>query len=246
MANNRHAEIAGGGFTGLTLATALAQRGWTVRVHERAPEVRAFGAGIWLWENGVRVLDAIGAADEALSGCTEAPDWRSWDRRGRLIHHIPFGPPYSRVFCMPREQMLQAILAAAKRAGAEIVTGSEAVAAEPGGKLVIADGSSRPADLVVAADGIKSKVRDSLDLVAHRHTHIDGAIRLMEPHIASEYDETESVRIKEWWRGSRRVLYTPCNREIFYICLTMPAKDREATAVPVRKDVWKRSFPQLE
>jgi len=246
MAKNRHAEIAGGGFTGLTLATALAQRGWTVRVHERAPEVRAFGAGIWLWENGVRVLDAIGAADEALSGCTEAPDWRSWDRRGRLIDHIPFGPPYSRVFCMPREQMLQAILAAAKRAGAEIVTGSEAVAAEPGGKLVIADGSSRPADLVVAADGIKSKVRDSLDLVAHRHTHIDGAIRLMVPHIASEYDETESVRIKEWWRGSRRVLYTPCNREIFYICLTMRAKDREATAVPVRKDVWKRSFPQLE
>ena len=49
----RHAEIAGGGFTGLTMGAALAQAGWTVRVHERTPEIRAFGAGIWIWDNGV-------------------------------------------------------------------------------------------------------------------------------------------------------------------------------------------------
>ena len=48
------------------------------------------------------------------------------------------------------------------------------------------------------------------------------------------------------WRGSRRVLYTPCNRDVFYICLTMPARDKEAAAVPVRKEVWRRSFPHLE
>ena len=64
----RHAEIAGAGFAGLTAATALAQRGWSVRVHERAEECREFGAGIWFWENGVRVLKAIGAADAALEG----------------------------------------------------------------------------------------------------------------------------------------------------------------------------------
>ena len=246
MRDRRHAEVAGGGFTGLTLAAALAQRGWSVCVHERAAEIRAFGAGIWLWENGVRVLNAIGAADEALTGCTEAPDWRSWDRHGRLIDSIAFGRPYSRVFCLPREQLLQAILNTAKRAGAEIVTGSEAVAARPGGELCTADGTSHPADLVCAADGVNSMVRDSLDLVARRHSHIDGAIRLLVPHVASDYDERESIRIKEWWRGSRRVLYTPCNRDVFYICLTMPARDKEAAAVPVRKKVWRRSFPHLE
>jgi len=114
---------------------------------------------------------------------------------------------------MPREQLLQAILAAAIRAGAEIVTNSEAVLAEPGGKLVTADGTSWQADLVAAADGVRSKVRNSLGLLASRHNHIDGAIRLLVPHVASEYDAVESVRIKEWWRGSRRVLHTPCNRE---------------------------------
>ena len=246
MAEKRHAEIAGGGFTGLTLGAALAHRGWSVRVHERSSEIRAFGAGIWIWENGVRVLDAIGAADEALFGCTEAPDWRSWDGQGRPIDSISFGRPYSRVFCLPRQKLLQAMLGAAERSGVEIVTGSEAVAANADGRLVTADGKSYSADLVAACDGVHSKVRDSLDLVANRFNHVDGAIRLLVPHVASEYDEKESIRIKEWWSGDRRVLYTPCNRDVFYICLTMPARDTEASEIPVRKDVWKRSFPNLE
>ena len=39
MPARRHAEIAGAGLGGLTLAAALAQRGWSVRVHERAPQL---------------------------------------------------------------------------------------------------------------------------------------------------------------------------------------------------------------
>ncbi|TMJ35055.1 MAG: FAD-binding protein, partial [Alphaproteobacteria bacterium] len=37
MAAQGHAEIAGAGFAGLTAAIALAQRGWSVRVHEASP-----------------------------------------------------------------------------------------------------------------------------------------------------------------------------------------------------------------
>jgi 2-methyl-3-hydroxypyridine 5-carboxylic acid dioxygenase len=42
----RHAEIAGAGIAGLTAATVLAQRGWSVRVHEKGRELREIGAGI--------------------------------------------------------------------------------------------------------------------------------------------------------------------------------------------------------
>ena len=62
----RHAEIAGGGLAGLTTATALAQRGWSVRLHERGRELREIGAGIFMWENALRVLEEIGAFDEAV------------------------------------------------------------------------------------------------------------------------------------------------------------------------------------
>lgn len=68
MAARRHAEIAGAGFAGLTAAIALRQRGWRVHVHEMSRELRAFGAGIFIWENGLRVLAAVGAYDDVMRG----------------------------------------------------------------------------------------------------------------------------------------------------------------------------------
>jgi 2-polyprenyl-6-methoxyphenol hydroxylase-like FAD-dependent oxidoreductase len=40
VTGGEHAEIAGGGYAGLMMATLLAQRGWTVTVHERSEAVR--------------------------------------------------------------------------------------------------------------------------------------------------------------------------------------------------------------
>ena len=62
----RHAEIIGAGFAGLTAACAFAQRGWSVRVHERADRLRTTGAGIYIYENGLRVLEAVGAYEAAV------------------------------------------------------------------------------------------------------------------------------------------------------------------------------------
>lgn len=246
----RHAEIAGGGFTGLTMGAALARSGWTVRIHERSPEIRAFGAGIWIWDNGVCVLEAIGAADEALAGCTEAPSYVSRDARGRFIDEVPFAPvtstDRSRMFCTTRQQLLGAMLGAAQRAGVEIVTGSTAVAARKDGTLVTENGRKWRADLVIAADGINSKVRDSLGLLKSRRCHVDGAIRTLVPHEPGYADTDEGRTIREWWSGNRRVLYTPCNREVFYLCFTMLARDTEAARIPLPKPLWIDSFPHLE
>ena len=67
-----HVEIAGGGFAGLTAAIAIKKLGWSVRVHEADKELRTFGAGIYIWENGLRVLRAIGAYDDVMNGLHSA------------------------------------------------------------------------------------------------------------------------------------------------------------------------------
>ena len=81
----RHAEIAGAGFAGLAAACALAQRGWSVRVHERADRLRTTGAGIYIYENGLRVLETLGAYDDAVRGAPFAHTREVRDEQNRVV-----------------------------------------------------------------------------------------------------------------------------------------------------------------
>jgi len=145
----RHAEIAGAGFAGLTAACALAQRGWSVRVHERGQRLRTTGAGIYIYENGLRVLAAVGAYEEAVKGAPFAHTREVRDDRNRVISvHRWEG---SRVFSIVRQTVINALAAASTRAGAEIVTGSVATGASADGELVLADGRKLKADLVISS-----------------------------------------------------------------------------------------------
>src|SRR5262245_37676411 len=175
----RHVEIVGAGFAGLTAACALAQRGWRVRVHERADRLRTTGAGIYIYENGLRVLEAVGAYDAAVAGANAAHTREVRDQRDRLISQHRW--ERERVFSIVRQNVINALADAARKAGAEIVTGSEGVAADPSGGLELAGGRLIRADLIVAADGSHSKVRDSLDLIAKRKVLADGCTRLLIP-----------------------------------------------------------------
>src|SRR4030088_57215 len=145
----RHAEIAGAGFAGLTAACALAQRGWSVRVHERGERLRTTGAGIYIYANGVRVLPAVGAYDAAVKGAPFAHTREVRDDRNRVISvHRWVG---SRVFSIVRQTVINALAAAATRSGAEIVTGSVATGARSAGGPVLAGGRRPGGGLSVVA-----------------------------------------------------------------------------------------------
>src|SRR5499427_7943159 len=241
--SRRHAEIAGAGFAGLTAACALAQRGWSVRVHERADRLRTTGAGIYIYENGLRVLEAVGAYDAAVKGAPVAHTREVRDGSGRLISiHSWKG---SRVFPIVRQNVINALADAAQRAGVEIVTSSAAVAASRQGELTLADGTTHKADLVVAADGSNSRLRDRFGLLAKRKYLVDGCTRLLLDKTAAERTAGDGKTI-EYWSGTRRILYTPCSETDIYIALTMLDADETAKTVPVRNDAWKRWFPSLE
>jgi 2-polyprenyl-6-methoxyphenol hydroxylase-like FAD-dependent oxidoreductase len=240
----RHAEIAGAGFAGLTAACALAQRGWSVRVHERGQRLRTTGAGIYIYENGLRVLAAVGAYVAAVKDAPFAHTREVRDDRNRVISaHRWEG---SRVFSIVRQTVINALAAAAERAGAEIVTGSVATAASADGELVLADGRKLKADLIVGADGSNSAVREAVGLLWKRKFLVDGATRLLIAKTEQERVAADTGTTVEYWAGTRRVLYTPCSENDIYIALTMLDRDETAKATPVRKDAWKRWFPHLE
>lgn len=234
------AEIVGGGFAGLTAACALAQRGWRVRVHERADRLRTAGAGINIYQNGLRVLEALGAAEDTLRDAARHLTRETRDQDDRLHSTYPWNIP---VYGVLRQKMIDALAAAARRAGTEIITGSEGISATRDGELTIGSGETMKADLIIAADGVNSRIRDSLDLVAHRRALLDGAIRALIPK--RDPSEATDGRTIEYWSGNRRFLYNPCDNQQLYLALTMLHDDAEARAIPLNKSVWKRSFPHL-
>jgi 2-polyprenyl-6-methoxyphenol hydroxylase-like FAD-dependent oxidoreductase len=240
----RRVEIVGAGFAGLAAACALAQRGWAVRVHERADQLRTTGAGIYIYENGLRVLEALGAYGDAVQSAPVAHTREVRDDRNRVVS-VHRWDNSSRVFSVVRQQVINALAAAARRHGAEILTNSEAIAATQSGELLLADGGRLQADLIVAADGSNSKLRDSLGLLAKRKALPDGAIRLLIDKTEQERNSAEAGTTIEYWSGSRRVLYTPCSQDQIYVALTMLHSDDAAKSVPLRRLQWKSWFPHL-
>lgn len=241
MQAQRHVEIAGAGFAGLVAALAFSRKGWTVRMHERSDELRMYGAGIWLWENGLRVLETLGVYDDAVGRGQAQAAWEARDHKGRLIRRREFGPN-DRMIAPPRDHLYQALVGAVQAAGVKIETGSEVVAAHPSGQLVLASGEAIEADLVVGADGIHSKVRSSVRIPSHNIRLPNGATRLLVPRMDYERDRDTAV---EFWSKDRVLLYTPVTDEHIYLCLVCPVDDEPGRQVPIDQRSWRESFPVL-
>lgn len=244
----KHVEIAGAGFAGLTAAIALVQRGWTARVHEKGSDLRAFGAGIFIWENGLRVLKAIGAYDDAMRGSHQAMIYQT-RHDNRVVAETPFSLEQgSRMLTMTRQHLYSAILSVAQKLGVEFVTNSEVIGATPEGVLLTSDGRTHHADLVVGADGVKSNVRDSLGLQKERTVYNEGIIRVLVPRSKAELGVGDWDYVIDFWaeagRGLR-ILYVPCNEQDLYLAMMAPVNDRAASAFPLQYDIWTSAFPQL-
>jgi 2-methyl-3-hydroxypyridine 5-carboxylic acid dioxygenase len=246
MGTRRHAEIAGAGFAGLTAGIALSQRGWSVRIHETSSALREFGAGIFIWDNGILVLKAIDAYDDIIRTANDA---RYFETRynGSTISKIPFGPGTGQhMLTLTRQDLYAGILASARRHGVDILTSSTVTGATPDGGLQTADGRTFTADMVIGADGVKSAVRESLKMPTERRIFDDGVIRLLagrQELVGGDWDN-----VIDFWgpdEKSLRILYGPCNPAEVYLCMLAPRDHPTGAAVPVNKAAWIDAIPEL-
>jgi 2-polyprenyl-6-methoxyphenol hydroxylase-like FAD-dependent oxidoreductase len=236
----RHAEIAGGGIAGLGLGMMLARHGWTVRVHERSPEIREVGAGIYIKNNSIRVLEHYGVYSKFEPHGTTLKFARIRDATGRIMQQRPL-TGHHRVLVLPRQSLVDILAEAAREAGVEIATGSHIVAAEPSGVLVNEAGRKFRCDLAVAADGFRSKARDSLGVGA-RSRELETTInRYLVPTRSFTREDVTT----EHWSGHRRIGITPSGAGHSYAYVVMPRRDAGACALPLDVANWGRSHPAL-
>ena len=237
----RHAEIAGGGIGGLGLGMMLARHGWTVRLHERSTEIREIGAGIYIKNNSVRVLEHYGVYDKLEPHGTKLDFARIRNAQGRVMQQRPLSG-HHRVLVVPRQSLVDVLADAAQEAGVEIVTGSHIVGADPDGALIDDRGQRFAGDLVVAADGHQSKVRDSLNLGA-RSRELG---TLINRYLVPTRSFTPEAVTTEHWSGHRRIGITPSGTGQSYAYVVMPGRDTRGRALPLDVADWRRSHPTLQ
>jgi len=235
----QHAEIAGAGIGGLATACVLAQRGWSVRIHERSPELREMGAGLYLKINALMGLRDIGILDEIRR---RGETLREGVVTGRGGHELAKRPPLVKgeTIVALRGDLHRALAQRAEALGVEFCTTSTVQGARAEGLLLLEGGEAKSADLVIGADGYRSVVRDSLGLRRGSKTLPEGAIRIL----VDRHPNERAGLTTEQWSGDCRLGIVPCSPDKLYLYMIGPAGHPRASANPVDKAFWRERFPE--
>ena len=186
--------VIGGGPVGNALTVLLRRGGIEVDLVEKDPRWAAFGAGITLPHNALRVLQEVGVLDEVLEHGAAEPTPTVFPCQVTTGSSASFVSQTPLVDCGLYRPKLQEILIDAVRAsGADVRLGTTVVSlgGSPGTprtmprgdevEVGFTDGTSRRYDLVVGADGMHSATRSMLGIDMEPTPMGIGAWRIYTP-----------------------------------------------------------------
>jgi 2-polyprenyl-6-methoxyphenol hydroxylase-like FAD-dependent oxidoreductase len=163
------ALVIGGGFSGMSAAIALRKRGVEVDIVEIDPGWRSYGAGISVGGATLRVFRTLGILDAFLERGNAADGARIYLSDGAFVTAMPArriagdDVPSEGAIMRP---VLAAIFAEATRAaGVNVTLGQTFASIEQDADGVTVDltnGNTGRYDLVIGADGLFSKVRETV------------------------------------------------------------------------------------
>jgi 2-polyprenyl-6-methoxyphenol hydroxylase-like FAD-dependent oxidoreductase len=165
--------VVGGGVAGPAVALATASLGLEVTLLERRGEVDPReGSWITVAPNGLDALAALGVLDRARAVGHNSRTNRMFGATGRRLGEVSLGVPLEdgTVALTMRRSALAAILVeAAAEAGADVRLGARCESVTDEGSAVsvtLADGTGLWGDVLVGADGVRSRLRHWLDPAA--------------------------------------------------------------------------------
>jgi len=169
---NRRHEIAvvGGGVVGAAVALGCARQGFDVALVEKGAPPPESGAAGWdprvyaIAPGSVRFLGALGAWNRVATGraspYARMEVWEDDPARALVFDAAELGAP--ELGFIVEDRLLRAALWAGLGQAATVTTGAQVTGLrlDGGPRLRFADGTTLAADLVVAAEGAESPVRD--------------------------------------------------------------------------------------
>lgn len=224
--NRGDVGIIGGGIAGLTLAHVLHQKGIPFRLFERTGGIETAGAGIIIPPNAVEIFRRLGIDGDVKAKGIELDSMNILDRSGKPINAISrdFYDRFTRFrpVAIARRDLHELLFRLLmERIGSEppITFGKKFISSEIGKDRVIArfeDGSSESFDLLVGADGLRSRLRNEMigDSLRSSGQFCYRGIASVEGAVASN--------LYEFWNGAGRFGYVPIGAGRVYWYATVP------------------------
>lgn len=162
--------ICGAGIAGCCAAIALARTGWSVRLIERETAWRFQSSGIFVYSNGLARFHALGVMDDLVAAGFPIPEGRNvyLNADGSALLETYYPGRFAGLDLMPilgirRAEMHRVLSARLGSLGIEVRLGCSIDAVEQRGdhvQVVLSAGDSLECDLLIGADGIRSRVRE--------------------------------------------------------------------------------------
>lgn len=242
--------LIGAGLVGSLLAVYLSQRGYTVRVFEKRPDMRkaSISAGrsinLALANRGIRPLEAIGLMDVIRPIIIPMLGRELHDEQGNLSF-LPYGQrPHEVVYSVSRGELNKTLMTAAEQRGNVTIEFSQAVEHIDYQRktLTLRDEQSGQTrtdsfDILIGADGGGSAVRRTLD------QHLNKMSREEKlPHSYKELHIADNG--KGGFRMKREALHIWPRDE--YMLIALPNPDGSFTVTLFMPDEGEHSFSRYQ
>lgn len=239
--------IVGAGPAGLAAALAAKRRGLNVVVYEQAPDFKRVGGGILLHSNGLRVLEALGVLSSLEPHLRFGSRIRIEEAGGGVLvssdySYLPI--PQNRIAVALRYQLQEMLLAAVRKADVPVHFGHRCEGMRREGKTAVITFAARgetvetTADILLACDGVNSRVRELAGLPFARIPVHEGWIRGVVP-----IDRPETVMREVFGADGRRFGIAPLPDGNTYFYTRAPLGEwSEIVRDTARREAWIATF----
>lgn len=216
--------IIGGGFSGMAAAIALRQHGVQVDLVEIDPGWRSYGAGISLGGATLRAFRQLGVLDAFLAQGHAADGVNLHLPHGPQVATLPTpriaGPDVPGGGAIMRPVLARILAEATRASGTQVRLGCTFTAIQEdaeGVQVSFTDGSTQRYDLVIGADGLYSKVRETLFDGAPRPRYSGQAVwRAVLP-------KPDDIQTATMWIGPQvKPGVNPVSKTEMYLFVTEP------------------------